>query len=57
MKAITSTAKQKVDNRAGHRRVGPTCRLVASPEVGPGATVGILQTGYSYIQASSQDKL
>jgi hypothetical protein len=57
MKAIASTAKQKVDNRAGRRRVGPTCGFVASPEVGPGATVGTLQTGYPFIRASSQDKL
>jgi hypothetical protein len=51
MKAITSTAKQKVDNRAGRQRVGPTCVFVASLEVGPGATVGALQTGYLYIHA------
>jgi hypothetical protein len=25
---------------------GPTCRLVSSPEVGPGATVGTLKQGY-----------
>jgi hypothetical protein len=57
MKAITLTAKQKVDNWAGHLRVGPTSRFFASPEVGPGATIGTLQTGYPYIQGSSQDKL
>jgi hypothetical protein len=57
MKAIVSSTKQKVDNRVGRRRVSPTCRFLASPEVGPGATVGTLQTGYPYIQASSQDKL
>jgi hypothetical protein len=57
IKAIASTVKQKVDNRAGHRRVGPTCGFVASPEVGRGVTIGTLQTGYPYIQASSQDKL
>jgi hypothetical protein len=42
MKAIISTAKQKVDNRAGRRRVGTTCGFVASLMVGPGATVGTL---------------
>jgi hypothetical protein len=57
MKAIASTAKLKVDNRAGRQRVSPTCGFVASPEMGPGATVGTLQTMYPYIQASSQDKL
>jgi hypothetical protein len=57
MKAITSTVKQKVDNQAGRRRVGPTYGSVASLGVGLGATVGTLQTEYTYIQASSQDKL
>jgi hypothetical protein len=57
MKAIDSTAKQKFDNRAGRRRVGPTYGFTASPKVGLGATVDTLQTGYPYIQASSQDKL
>jgi hypothetical protein len=42
MKAIDSTAKQKIDNRAGHRRVGPTYGFAASPEVGLGATVDTL---------------
>jgi hypothetical protein len=27
---------------------GPTCRLVSSPEAGPGATVGTLNQGYPY---------
>jgi hypothetical protein len=57
MEAIALITKQKVDNRAGRRRVGPTCGFVASPEVDPGATIGTLQTGYPYIQVSSQDKL
>jgi hypothetical protein len=57
MKTIASTVMQKVDNRARHRRVGPTCGFVASSEVGLGASIGTLQTGYPYIQASSQDKL
>jgi hypothetical protein len=29
---------------------GPTCRLVSSPEVGPGATVGTLKQGYPFLQ-------
>jgi hypothetical protein len=29
---------------------GPTCRLVSSPEVGPGATVGTLKLGYPLLQ-------
>jgi hypothetical protein len=44
MKAITSTIKQKVDNRVGHGRIGPTCGFVASPEVGPRATIGRAST-------------
>jgi hypothetical protein len=57
MKAIASTAKLKVDNRAERQRVSPTYGFVASPEMGPGATIGTLHTMYPYIQASSQDKL
>jgi hypothetical protein len=49
MKTIASTAKQKIDNRAGRRRFGPTCRFVASPEVGLRTTVSTLQTEYPYI--------
>jgi hypothetical protein len=29
---------------------GPTCRLVSSPEVGPGATIGTLKLGYPLLQ-------
>jgi hypothetical protein len=41
---------------AGKRRAirqssfGPTCRLVSSPEVGPGATVSTLKLGYPLLQ-------
>jgi hypothetical protein len=42
---ITSADAQK--RRANRQtRFGPTCRLVSSPEVGPGATVGTLKQGY-----------
>jgi hypothetical protein len=38
---IVSTGMQ--EQRANHQsNFGPTCRLVSSPEVGPGATVGNL---------------
>jgi hypothetical protein len=43
-------------NYAGQRDAGPTRGFAASPEVGSGATVGILQIEYHRIQASSQDK-
>jgi hypothetical protein len=36
--------------------VGPTRGFVASPEVGPGATIGTLRIGYPRVQALSQDK-
>jgi hypothetical protein len=53
----TSTDRRRVqDSRVGRRRVGPTRGFVASPEVGPGGTVGTLQTGYPYIQVLSQGK-
>jgi hypothetical protein len=29
---------------------GPTCRLVSSPEAGPGATVGTLNQGYPLLR-------
>jgi hypothetical protein len=54
IKAIASTTKQKVDNRAGRRRVGPTNKFVASPEVILRATIGTLQTGYPYIQVVTE---
>jgi hypothetical protein len=57
MKSIASTAKLKVDNRAERQRVSLTYGFVASPEMGPEATIGTLHTMYPYIQASSQDKL
>jgi hypothetical protein len=46
---ITSACTRK---RRANRQTsfGPTCRLVCSPEVGPGATVGILKQGYPLLQ-------
>jgi hypothetical protein len=38
-----STRKRRVNHYSGF---GPTCRLVSSPEVGSGATVGTLKLGY-----------
>jgi hypothetical protein len=29
---------------------GPTCKLVSSPEAGPGATIGTLNQGYPLLQ-------
>jgi hypothetical protein len=46
---ITSASARK---RCANRRsgFGPTCRLVSSPEVGPGATVDTLKKGYPLLQ-------
>jgi len=42
---ITSAnARKRRANRQSS--FAPTCRLVSSPEVGPGATVGTLKQGY-----------
>jgi hypothetical protein len=38
-----SARKQRANRRSSF---GPTCRLVSSPEAGPGATVGTLNQGY-----------
>jgi hypothetical protein len=40
----------------GKRDVGPTHGFTASPEVGPGATVGTLQTSYPRVQVPGQEK-
>jgi hypothetical protein len=41
---IAPTGAQK--QRANQSNFGPTCRLVSSPEVGPGATVGTQNQGH-----------
>jgi hypothetical protein len=46
---ITSANARK--QRANHQSsFGPTCRLVSSPEVGSGATVGTLKQAYPLLQ-------
>jgi hypothetical protein len=55
--ATASTVKVKIQNsRMGRRESGPTCAFITSPEAGPEATIGTLQTRYPRVQASSQDK-
>jgi hypothetical protein len=47
--AITPTGAQK--QRANRQsNFGPTCRIISSPEAGPGATVGTLKQGYPLLQ-------
>jgi hypothetical protein len=43
----TSARKRRANRQSSF---GPTCRLVSSPEVGPGATVGTLKQGYPLLQ-------
>jgi hypothetical protein len=43
----TSAQKQHANRRSNF---GPNCRLVSSPEAGPGATVGTLNQGYPLLQ-------
>jgi hypothetical protein len=46
---ITSASARK--RRANRQSsFGPTCRIVSSPEVGPGATISTLKQGYPFIQ-------
>jgi hypothetical protein len=42
-----STRKRRANRQSSF---GPTYRLVSSPEVGPGATVGTLKQGYPLLQ-------
>jgi hypothetical protein len=44
---LASTRKRRANRRSSF---GPTCRLVPSPEVGPGATVGTLNQRYPLLQ-------
>jgi hypothetical protein len=46
-----TTSANTWKRRANHQSsFGPTCRLVPSPKVGPGATVGTLKQGYPLLQ-------
>jgi hypothetical protein len=48
--AVNTTASARKQHANRRSSFGPTCRLVSSPEVGPGATVGILNQGYPLLQ-------
>jgi hypothetical protein len=45
---MSASARKRCANRRSS--FGPTCRLVPSPEAGPGATVGTLEQGYLLLQ-------
>jgi hypothetical protein len=50
-RAITSKSSSTNIIKAAQRKgIGSTCGFVASPEVGPGVTVGTMQTGYPCAQ-------
>jgi hypothetical protein len=52
----SKSQRTRLRKAAREKDVGPTRGFVASPGVGPGATVGTMRTGYPCVQALSQDK-
>jgi hypothetical protein len=49
-----SARKQRANRRSSF---GPTCRLVSSPEAGPGATVGTLNRGYPLLHYEGAESM
>jgi hypothetical protein len=48
--ATTTSASTRKWHVSHYSDFGPTCRLISSPEVGPGATIGTLNQGYPLLQ-------
>jgi hypothetical protein len=48
--AVITTASAQKQRANRQSSFGPTCRLISSPEAGPGATVGTLNQGYPLLQ-------
>ena len=48
--AVITSARARKRRTNRKSSFGPTCRLVSSPEVGSGATVGTLKQGYPLLQ-------
>jgi hypothetical protein len=48
--AVITSASARTQHTNRQSSFGPTCRLVSSPEAGPGATVGTLKQGYPLLQ-------
>jgi hypothetical protein len=48
--AVITTASAQKQRANRQPNFVPTCRLVPSPEAGPGATVGTLNQGYPLLQ-------
>jgi hypothetical protein len=56
-RTTTSKFQDTISRKAAREKdVDPTCGFAASPEVGPGTTIGTPQTGYPRVQAPSQDE-
>jgi hypothetical protein len=52
---VSASAQKQRANRQSS--FGPTCRLVSSPEVGPGATIGTLNQGYPLLQYEGAESM
>jgi hypothetical protein len=48
--AVITSASAKRQRANRQSSFGPTCRLISSPEAGPGATVGTQNQGYPLLQ-------
>jgi hypothetical protein len=48
--AVIMSANKRKRRANRQSSFGPTCRLVSSPEAGPGATVSTLEQGYPLLQ-------
>jgi hypothetical protein len=48
--AVIRLASARKEHANRQSSFGPTCRLVSSPEAGPGATVSTLEMGYPLLQ-------
>jgi hypothetical protein len=48
--AVITPASARKQHTNRQSNFGPTCRLVSSPEAGPGATVSTLEKGYPLLQ-------
>jgi hypothetical protein len=48
--AVNTSASAQKQRANRQSSFGPTCRLVSSPEAGPGATVSTLEQGYPLLQ-------
>jgi hypothetical protein len=52
---VSASAQKQRANRQSS--FGPTCRLISSPEAGPGATIGNLNQGYPLLQCEGAESM